>query len=51
LYFANAFRTWTDKAANLEISPKDEVEQAVGFSKGLADLIQQADEVSTRLAL
>jgi hypothetical protein len=50
LYFANAFRTWTDKAANLEIPPKDEVEQAVGFSKGLADLIQQADEVSTRLA-
>jgi hypothetical protein len=50
LYFANAFRTWTDKAANLEIPPKDEVEQAVGFSKGLADLIQQADEVRTRLA-
>jgi len=51
LYFANAFRTWTGKAANLEIPPKDEVEQAVGFSKGLADLIQQADEVSTRLAI
>jgi hypothetical protein len=50
LYFANAFRTWTDKAANLEIPPKDEDEQAVGFSKGLADLIQQADEVRTRLA-
>lgn len=51
LYFANAFRTWTGKAANLEIPPKDEVEQAVGFSKGLADLIQQAEEVSTRLAI
>jgi hypothetical protein len=51
LYFANAFRTWTGKAANLEIPPKDEVEQAVGFSKGLADLIQQADEVSTRLSI
>jgi len=51
LYFANAFRTWTGKAANLEVPPKDEVEQAVGFSKGLADLIQQADEVSTRLAI
>jgi hypothetical protein len=50
-YFANAFRTWTGKAANLEIPPKDEVEQAVGFSKGLADLIQQAEEVSTRLAI
>jgi hypothetical protein len=49
LYFANAFRTWTGKAANLEIPPKDEVEQAVGFSKEIADLIQQADEVSTRL--
>jgi hypothetical protein len=51
LYFANAFRTWTGKAANLEIPPKDEVEQAVGFSKEIADLIQQADEVSTRLAI
>jgi hypothetical protein len=50
LYFANAFRTWTDRAANLEIPPKDDIEQAIGFSKGLADLIQQADEVSTRLA-
>jgi hypothetical protein len=51
LYFGNAFRTWTGKPANLEIPPKDEVEQAVGFSKGLADLIQQADAVSTRLAI
>jgi hypothetical protein len=50
LYFANAFRTWTDRAANLEIPPKDDIEQAISFSKGLADLIQQADEVSTRLA-
>jgi hypothetical protein len=51
LYFANAFRTWTDRAANLKIPPRDDIEQAMGFSKGLADLIQQADEVSTRLAL
>jgi hypothetical protein len=50
LSFANAFRTWTDRAANLKVPPKDEVEQAVGFSKELADLIQQADEVSTELA-
>jgi hypothetical protein len=50
LYFANAFRTWTDRAANLKIPPRDDIEQAMGFSKGLADLIQQADEVSTRLA-
>jgi hypothetical protein len=54
LYFANAFRTWTDRAANLEVPPKDGVkdgvEQVVGFSKGLAELLQQADEVSTRLA-
>ena len=51
LYFANSFRTWTDRAANLEVPPKDEVEQAVGFSRELAELLQQADEVSTRLAL
>ena len=51
LYFANAFRTWTDRAANLEVPPKDGVEQVVGFSNGLAELLQQADEVSTRLAL
>ena len=51
LYFANAFRTWTDMAANLEVPPKDEVGQAVGFSRELAELIHQADEVSTRLAL
>ena len=51
LYFANAFRSWTDRAANLEVPPKDEVEQTVGFSKELAELIHQADEVSTRLAL
>jgi hypothetical protein len=54
LYFANAFRTWTDRAANLEVPPKDGVkdgvEQVVGFSKGLTELLQQADEVSTRLA-
>jgi uncharacterized membrane-anchored protein YhcB (DUF1043 family) len=50
LSFANAFRTWTDRAANLKVPPKDEVEQAMGFSRELADLIQQADEVSTRLA-
>jgi len=50
LYFANAFRTWTDRAANLQIPPKDDIEQVIGFSKGLAQLIQQADEVSTRLA-
>ena len=50
-YFANAFRSWTDMAANLEVQPKDEVGQAVGFSRGLAELIHQADEVSTRLAL
>jgi hypothetical protein len=50
LYFANAFRTWTDRAANLQIPPKDDIEQAIGFSKALAQLIQQADEVSTRLA-
>jgi hypothetical protein len=51
LYFAHAFRTWTDRAANLEVPPKDELEQAVGFSRELAELIHQADEVSTRLAL
>jgi hypothetical protein len=51
LYFANAFRIWTDRAANLEVPPKDELEQAVGFSEELAELIHQADEVSTRLAL
>jgi hypothetical protein len=50
LSFAYAFRTWTDRAANLKVPPKDEVEQAAGFSKELADLIQQADEVSTDLA-
>jgi hypothetical protein len=50
LYFANAFRPWTDRAANLEVPPKDEVEQTVGFSRELAELIHQADEVSTRLA-
>jgi hypothetical protein len=50
LSFANAFRTWTDRAANLKVPPKDEVEQAMGFSRELADLIQQADEVSTELA-
>jgi hypothetical protein len=50
LYLANAFRTWTDRAANLEVPPKAGIEQAVGFSKELADLIQQADEVSTELA-
>jgi hypothetical protein len=51
LYFANAFRSWTDRAVNLEVPPKDGVEQVVGFSNGLAELLQQADEVSTRLAL
>jgi hypothetical protein len=51
LYFANAFRIWTDRAANLEVPPKDELEQAVGFSEELAELIHQADEVSTRLTL
>ena len=51
LYFAHAFRSWTDRAANLEVPPKDELEQAVGFSRKLAELIHQADEVSTRLAL
>ena len=51
LYFANSFRTWTDRAANLEVPPKDEIEQVVGFSRELAELLQQADEVSTRLAL
>ena len=51
LSFANAFRFWTDRAANLEVPPKDEDEQTVGFSKELAELIHQADEVSTRLAL
>lgn len=51
LYFANSFRTWIDRAANLEVPPKDEVEQSIGFSKELAELIHQADEVSTRLAL
>jgi hypothetical protein len=50
LSFANAFRTWTDGAANLDVPPKDEVEQALEFSIGLADLIQQAEEVSTELA-
>jgi hypothetical protein len=50
LTFGYAFRTWTDRAANLKVPPKDEVEQAAGFSKELADLIQQADEVSTELA-
>ena len=49
LYFANAFRSWTDRAANLEVPPKAGAEQVVGFSEGLAELLQQADEVSTRL--
>jgi hypothetical protein len=33
LYFANAFRSWTDRAANLEVPPKAGLNRWWGFQK------------------
>lgn len=49
LSFAFAFRSWADRAAHLKVQPIDDIEQAMGFSKGVAQLIDQGDEVSTKL--